>query len=398
MSETPIPSNPVFRVSGGMKVVLSAVIIPLALLVAGGTVWLVFFAHLRISDTALLATFGGIFAAGIGYLSITTLRTSIEVLPTGFRFTSGFAPAEEVSFDRIAGYRALKRKGTQSLIIVCADPGHKPIMIGQNLERHGELEDFVSERFDNLDVVEKTTDMAKALSDDSLGSTTEERSAAISQAQFHAVGINAAAIATLFWAILYPHPYAFLMGVLAVIPLLAVASAVASHGAISLFIVKNSVRPGVTLAFLMPAAALALRAIKDWHLMGLSGFWLPFAVLSCLLVAILWVGSISDSHRTLGRVLGLSIVMLVESYGLVVFANCYFDHSVPDIHTTKVVSRKITRGKSTSYYVIVGPWLDGRHNRQILVNSSFYESHSEGSTVLIGVRPGVLRIPWFSVD
>lgn len=280
-------------------------------------------------------------------------------------------------------------------MIVCKDPGHRRFVIGQTLERRAELEDFVREKFGDLDAADKQADMAEALSDSRLGSNAEERSASISQAKFHAGVINAAAVAAIFWSSLYPHPYAVLVAVLAVMPLLAVGFVVASHGAVSLYAAKNSVRPGVTLAVVLPAAGLALRSLKDWHILGLSGFWVPFAVMSGILVATLWLGSMSDAHSSLAKVLGLSIALLAESYGLVTFVNCYFDNSVPDIHATQVVSRRIRQGKSTAYYVTVGPWLHGRRSSEILVDRSFYESHSEGSTVLIGVRKGVLRMPWF---
>ncbi len=398
MSEAPIPSDPEFRVSGGMKVLVAVFLGPLILFLSGGVVWFVFNGRMSGRDASVLLVAGFGFSAVLASVVWSALRTSVEILPTAMRFTKGLGGEREIPFDRIAGYRSLKGKNGTTLMIVPMDPPQRRILIAQTLGRRKELEDFVKEKFTDLDKADRDADMAAALSDTQLGSTPEERSAALTWATVHTRILNSVVFAAMLWAFIYPRPYPLVIGVLAVIPLVAVALAISSHGAISLYAQSKSVRPSVTYAFLVPALGLALRAFKDWHILGWSAFWLPCAVLGGMMIAILWLGSMSDPHRSMGAVLGLSAVCLAQSFGLVLFVDCYPDNSVPEIHRTRVMSRHITSGKSTNYYVTVGPWLDGTYGRQISVNSSFYSAHSEGSIVLIGVRKGVLQMPWFFVQ
>ncbi|HXN35564.1 MAG TPA: hypothetical protein VN877_05300, partial [Opitutaceae bacterium] len=107
-----------------------------------------------------------------------------------------------------------------------------------------------------------------------------------------------------------------------------------------------------------------------------------------------WAPPRTPRRRT-GAFLGLCLACLAQSYGLVLFLNCDFDRSVPAIHRTEVVSRRISTGKHTSYYVSLGPWLGGQDEEEVSVGRSFYEAHSEGSVVLVGVRGGALSMPWY---
>jgi hypothetical protein len=338
-----------------------------------------------------------VIAVAISCFSWSALRTSVEVLPDGMRFTRGFGPTEEIPFDRIAGYRTLTSRNGTILQIVPSDASRRPISIGQTLERRKVLEKFIRERLRDQDEAAQEAYMATALEDPQLGSSTEERRAALSRAQLHSRILNVAVFAPMLWAFFYPRPYIAVIAVLAAFPLVAVALAVSSHGAISLYDAKNKVRPSVAYAFIGPTLVLALREFKDCHILGWSGFWLPFALLGGILIGVLWLGSISDPQRTFSAFLGLACVCLAQSYGLVLFINCFPDHSVPEIHRTAVLSRHISSGKHTTYYVNVGPWLDGTYVRQISVSSSFYYAHSEGSTVLVGVKKGVLQMSWFFV-
>jgi hypothetical protein len=395
MSEPLIPSDPVFRVSGGMKVLVGVLLVPFALVVAGGAVWFAFNGPLTPGQTAVPLVAGFAFAAIFGCMVWSMLLTKIEILPEGMRFTRGFRADEEIPFDRIAGFRTLRGRNGTTLVIVPEDAPHRRIIVSRSLARRAELEGFIKGNLVDLDQADKDADMEAALADTQLGSTTEERRAALSRAQTHAYILNGTVFAAMVWAFLYPRPYAAVIIVLAFLPLAAVALAIFSHGAVSLYIANNSARPGVAGALIAPAFGLAVRALKDWHVIGWSGFWVPFAVLAALMVAVLWLASMSDAHKTTLAFLGLSAVCLAQSFGLVLFVNCYPDHTVPEIHRTVVRSRHITSGKSTTYHITIGPWLDGGYGRQITVDSSFYYAHSEGSTVLVGVRRGVLRMTWF---
>lgn len=242
-------------------------------------------------------------------------------------------------------------------------------------------------------------DMAAVLSDERLGSTEDERRGALRTATILAGILNATTGALIFWALIYPRPYSLVVALLATLPLLGVGLVVMSRGAVMLDTDRKSVRPTASYAIMAPAMVLALRALEDWHILGWSGFWLPFAVLSGILIGLLLVCSAADGRRKAATLVILSAVFMAESYGLVLFLNCELDRTVPVIHRAVVLGRRMSSGRRhTSYYLTVGPWIDGRYSEQVSVPSSTYGWHQVGSTVLVGVRPGALSMPWYFVQ
>jgi hypothetical protein len=245
----------------------------------------------------------------------------------------------------------------------------------------------------------RKADMSAVLSDERLGSTEDERGDSLRTSTIHAGILNTATGALVIWALYSPRPYSLVIALLAIFPLLGAGLVVMSRGAVTLDSSRKSARPTAAYSIIVPAMILALRALEDWHILGWSGFWLPFAVLSGLLIGGLLICSASDAGRKMGTLFLLGLFLMAESYGLVLFLNCRLDHSVPEIHRTTVLSRRINHGRrSTSYYLTVGPWIDGDYSWEVKVPSSTYGWHEEGSTVLIGVRPGALSMPWYFVQ
>ncbi len=246
---------------------------------------------------------------------------------------------------------------------------------------------------------EAKAEFAALHTDARLGSTEDERRGTLRRARIQAGILNTATGAAVTWALAYPRPYSLAIALLAVLPLLGIGLVIATRGAVTLDSDRKNVRPTAAYAIFAPCLVLALRALEDWHILGWSGFWVPFAVGAGILLGVLLVGAGADSQRKASTVAVISFVLLAESFGLVLFLNCEFDRSVPAIHRTVVLSRRISRGRrSTSYYLTVGPWIDGRYAEEVSVPGSTYGWHLEGSTVLIGVRPGSLSMPWYFVQ
>jgi hypothetical protein len=240
---------------------------------------------------------------------------------------------------------------------------------------------------------------AAILSDARLGSSEDERRDNLRRARIQAGILNTVTGAAVTWALSYPRPYSVAITVLAVLPLAGIGLVVATRGAVTLDSDRKNVRPTAAYAVFAPGITLAFRSLEDWHILGWSGFWLPFAVVAGFLLGVLLVGAGADSQRKASTVAITSLVLLAQSYGLVVFLNCQLDRSVPVIHRTVVESRRISRGRRhTSYYLTVSPWIDGGYSEEVTVPSSTYGWHLEGSTVLIGVRTGSLSMPWYFVQ
>jgi hypothetical protein len=399
MTEDDDPLDPVFVVPAGLRALSVLILGPLA----GFALVCPWFLTGSRSDLGLrvcLILGGAACAAALAWGICSAFRSRLEFLPKGIRLTKGLGPPLEIPSDEIEGYRVLPgRRRDQALKIFFKDAARSPIRIDMSFGRQEELVALLEDRYTNLDDVDSKAEMKQILSDPELGANEEAREAALQRAKLQVGVLNTATALSVFWVMLYPRPYSLAIAVLAALPIIGACLVHFSRGAVALDGKRNSVRPVVGYALLGPSMVLGFRAFLDWHILGWSGFWMPFAVLAGILVGFLLMVWLGDAQRRAGTVFVLCLVAVAESYGLVLFLNCRLDHSVPAIHRAEVLSRRISRGRrSTTYYLTVRPWIDGDYSREVTVPGSTYGWHREGSTVLIGVRPGALSMPWYFVQ
>jgi hypothetical protein len=391
-------TNPVFRVSAGFRALAVCFFgaVGVFCLVAP---WFLPMQPAGQGARTVVLLFGIAAAALFSWAIASALRTRLEFLPRGIRLTRGIGPPVEIPSDDIEGYRLLRTKNSRILKLLLKDAARKPVRIDMAFERQPELLGLLKKRYKNLDDEESNAEMKEILSDPELGSSEEERQATLQRARIQVGALNMATAIAVFWAMLYPRPYFLVIVALAALPLASACLVHLSRGAMVLDGKRGSARPNVAYAMLGPSMVLALRAFLDWHILGWSGFLLPFAVFAGTIIGFLLLSTVGDAQRKAGTVAFVCFVGIALSYGLVLFINCRFDHSVPAIHRAEVLARRISRGRrSTTYYLTVRPWIDGDYTREISVPGSTYGWHAEGSTVLIGVRSGALSMPWYFVQ
>ena len=71
----------------------------------------------------------------------------------------------------------------------------------------------------------------------------------------------------------------------------------------------------------------------------------------------------------------------------------------PGSTSTKVLDHDVHHGKSTSYYLTVSPWIDGKtESKKISVSSKAYRECQIGETAHIHLHNGALGINWYYVS
>ncbi len=397
MQLPPAPRKNVYRISKVVRVLTTCVLVPVLAFFLIGPVWM-------LVDSPSEAGFWWIIllsGIGLGGLVVfqlrATYRASLELRPDGLLCTKGWGPPREVRFAELAGFRSGPSRNNQGLFLVYRDKTRKPFRIDLVYEQSHQLARLLREKLPDLDQDSIDTAMKEILNDTRLGATAALRRDALRRARKLARYLNGAAIVLLIWAIAIPEPYDLVLILTALLPLVTLVLLRVSHGLLTLESKKTDVRPGVAYALIGPGTTLAMRALIDWHILDWAGFWIPFSLLAGALFSLAWFILPFPETGRLSQHIAVVFFSLLHSFGLVLFLNCAFDHTSPDLHHSTVQSRHISHGKHTSYYLTMRPWLDGVPVKQVDVGSSVYNRHPEGSDVLIGVRPGTLAIRWFFV-
>jgi hypothetical protein len=351
--------------------------------------------HLETGPGLLLLALGLGASAALLHVLRSVFLTRFEILPEGIRCTRAWGPVVELRFDDIAGYRVPATRRSRGLLLVPKDTPLRPISIDSSLERRGELMHWVRTKFRGLDHEEHKAELDDIMADERFGRTAGERAAALERARTLVRVLNGASYGLLLWAIIYPRPYDAVIISAAILPVVMLGAARWSRGLIIVDGTKTSVRPVAGNAIITPCLLLALRALADWHILEWSHFWSPFTVLVGALWVLGWQYLPPMERRKPATLFILGVLALAYAYGLVLYLNCSFDHADPVRQAAIVQSRRVSSGRTTTYYLSVSPWLGLRETKEISVSRATYQRHPEGSPVQIGLLPGALSIPWF---
>jgi hypothetical protein len=105
----------------------------------------------------------------------------------------------------------------------------------------------------------------------------------------------------------------------------------------------------------------------------------------------------STSHDRWARLCGVGLITFaLGGTGVVAAANAMFDTAESKLHTTTVVNKRSSRGKSsTTYYVACNSWRPGGEQVEFTVSSSEYSRVILGqSRIEVTVSPGWLGVEW----
>ena len=335
-----------------------------------------------------------VLMAGVAVLLLISLvKRKLVISEHSITYTNVFS-SKELAIPAVKGYRLSKK-----IIILEPLPDAGPRIEIRNytdLGRSAVLAKWVRDHFADLDAMDLRREQQELLQDTALGSTEEERKRRLAWMKNIALGYNAIGFAAIYFAIGGGG-----QGVLFMLayPLLGVGVMVYSKGMIKFFSnPKRSVYPFIAVGVCVSCFVLLIQSLQEYHLLNTARLWLP-ALLGAGVLFMLFYRSglnrVAESVRT--QVLVMSVVALIYGFGGTMDVNCAFDGSVPQMYTAAVVGHRVSRGKSTSYLLRLGPWGPSKEEEEVQVRSGFYHSTAVGDTVVVKFGEGLLDIPWFVV-
>lgn len=302
----------------------------------------------------------------------------------------------ELGFDEIRGYTV----NEQYLFIEPLDKRKKRIRVSRYLGGFDELLLWVSQNFSNLDEQAAIREKSSILDDENIGLTQEAREERLLKARRTARVINWAGGLTGAWAFFYPAPYLYTMLACIVIPLAALAAVKLSRGLIRMDERKGSAFPSVIHAIIYPSLGIMLRGVLDYDIADYSNVWLPAASVALIFLFLLLIRQKEINITMKSGLLAaatLSIFLFAYGFGTVMHLNCYYDRSEPARFRAEVLGKRVSSGKTTSYYLDLSAWGPRKEPEDVSVDKDLYNRIEAGSEVDIWFRKGLLDIPWFIV-
>ena len=312
------------------------------------------------------------------------------------------------------GYRTVSDRSGSWLVISpkIEQPGQGSVRIPQSVR-----EDPVADRWLTglRDLAAEAFAAAKAefLADPRFGADAPQREARLSQAKKVALVFNIACV--VIGVALFIWPPAYLVTLAVVVGAVAAATLLTRlSGGLLVWADRTGVRPPLIGAF-APAVAMSILGFSRFHTLNINAMLVMAAVLTLALFALVYFRAYAPAAGGPLRLDGAAAAPTARRpnlfaaliafgfaagflfYGAGAFVNAALDTSKVQVYPLTVQGKHYTSGKSTTYYINVGPWSDQQAG-DVSIPSSLYDDLSIGSTVCFFRQSGALDIAWFRTD
>ena len=302
----------------------------------------------------------------------------------------------DLKFQEIKGFQV-----EQNYIFVLPNTETKKrIKISTYIGNSSELIMWLSSNFPDLHQVNEEKEEAEILDNFDYGRNAEERSSRLNQAKKVAKFFNWASGLILVWTLFKPEPYEYAILASMTLPIIASIIVIYYKGLIRIDEKKGSAYPTIFFAILMTSCGLFLRALLDYDIFEYSNIWIPSITIGIALIILVTLGTKEFKFKKAKdyfTILSLSIFFSGFGYGTVVTLNCMYDESVPESYQSKVLDKRISSGKTTTYYLELESWGPQTENDDVSVSKELYENLEINDNVNIYLKKGWFEIPWFVV-
>ena len=311
-------------------------------------------------------------------------------------YTTGLFNNKQVYFNDIKGYRI-----TEYFTFIESRNDKTRIKLSNFYENRNELQDWLIWNYKNLNELEIIQEKQEILSKQDLGWTIEERESKFSKYKRLAKILNwsGSIIAIVTILLLKKSDYVVLLCI--VYPIFCLLAILFSKGLLTIDERNEAVYPSVFWAFFAPTSVVFLRALMYFKIYNYDNVWLLTAVIAFSFFFTLIInnrGFVFNKFEKTSTILIFSVfIVFGYSFGTVINLNCALDDSQPKKFKTIVLDKRITKGKSTNYYLTVSPWNNQKEPKEENTNETDYELIKKGDTITINFYEGKLNIPWYEI-
>lgn len=319
------------------------------------------------------------------------------VIDTDRIYTTNVFNKRMLLFSEIKGFRIEDKY----IFVEPIDKKKKRIKISTYYGKCDEIKEWLYEHYDDLALVNLMAEEKTILEDVQFGRTTEERENRLQRARLATRTLSGVSFAVAAWAFFWPYPYEVVCLALLVFPILAVLLLKISGGIIHLNDRKDSAYPTVLYCIAVPSFMIVMRALIDYNILEYTNTWVPAVLVAVFMIIIALIGNTEFTFKKATDffgVAGITLFFFCAAYGGLIFLNCYYDESPEQEFHVKVLSKRMSSGKHTSYYVELTPWGNQTEAEEVSIDSDLYDRFEAGDSAYVYLKQGRFDVPWFEVS
>jgi hypothetical protein len=338
-----------------------------------------------------------LLCVGAAIFLIREMRISRFVITVDRVYLVSMIYKRTLSFGHIRGWREVE----QEIHILPKDDSMKKIRVSTYFKDSDEIRFFLSEHFPNLDQQEVEDEVEEIIHNEAFGTTIEARASRLEQARKVAKYTEWLGWAITIWVFFYPQPYTTSIIVAILYPFLAIGVCFMYRGLIRGDGSKNSAYPSVMTTFITVSAILVLRALLDLNTLSYDNGWVSMGIIAIIMFVLYQIptnGFLFDKRSKYITLLLLPLFTFCYGFGTVTLINAIGDSSEPVLYQTEVMKKRVSSGKTTSYYLELKKWGNLKEDEEVSVTRTEYEARDVGDSINVYEYPGVFKMPWLELE
>jgi hypothetical protein len=333
----------------------------------------------------------GVFGLLGVYCLISTFRSRVVLFPDRIEIEE---LTRTTSLDRqeIRGWRSLPTS-PPGFLLVPRDSNRRALKVAQVFPLDNEFVEWLYS-LPSLDREEARAAKAEIRKNIRFGATPGERIKALARGRRVAAILTAISIAVCMWGFVFPVPYPLAISILTALPWIALELLRRSAGLFRVDADRNDPHPTVAYAFLFPSLVLLLRAATDFNILQSPAVACFSLGIGGLLLLAIFAADPSRRGKS-GSGIAVGLFCLAYGYGVAIEVNVLFDRSPRTTYEVTVRDKHISRRKTTTYNLELGPWGPRVKFNKLEVSRATYEPIQAGDVVLVDLRRGALGVNWY---
>jgi hypothetical protein len=306
----------------------------------------------------------------------------------------GILRARSADVDEIEGFRTIQsRNGSYTELYL--KQGRGRISISSSFNFDDDARAWFRQLVD-LDKRDRETLLDEISHEQELGTTPEERLGKLANAKTWGIFLTVVSVAAVAALLLARDSLRVPAGILlAAMPLTACLLMQRSPLLYTVF--KQRVDPRAELSFVLIVCGIGMTLFSSGlHFVSMQPLMLVMVPVGiAFLLGFHHAGR--EGPQQAGRVIGLLFFAGLYAFGVGTLADTIADQAPATTYSADVLSKHISHGRSTNYYLDLSPWGPMQAPSQVSVPAHVYGSLSIGDEVCLSLHPGSLHAAWYQV-
>lgn len=328
------------------------------------------------------------------YIVLWMLRSQIILQSDAIEVRNIFS-TRIVRREEIEWWRILPTQYISTLEVTPTQEGKK-LKIGLTIKTDAQFHAWFA-GLPNLDSEELAKSEVQIAAHQEPGVRPEQLAEHRAEAKNIAQWLNRITFAIVVWGWIYPRPYQLAVVVLTAMPLVAIALLVRTKGLYQIEGRRNDARPSLAIPFILPGLILLLRSVTDFSFLRWESM-LAWVMIGGLGITFVVASADWGARQRRSSVLVILLFSATFVFGAIAQANILLDKSVPATFRATVLNKRISSGRTTSWYLRVGPWGPQSRPTEVSVSRSLYNNVLPNQTVCVHLSDGGLKIPWYFIS